>query len=83
MDQCDNWGSLGAKMTMTTVIEIVLIIAVISVATRFFIKRGQIWRSVPLIQVVSFFRTPRHSAAADFHFRHLAGFTVLLAFLLH
>ena len=40
MDQCDNWGSLGAKMTMTTVIEIVLIIAVISVAIRFFIKRG-------------------------------------------
>ena len=40
MDQCDNWGTLGAKMMMTTVIEIVLIIAVISVATRFFIKRG-------------------------------------------
>ena len=40
MDQCDNWGSLGAKMTMTTVIETVLIIAVISVAIRFFIKRG-------------------------------------------
>jgi len=40
MDQCDNWGSLGARMTMTTVIEMVLIIAVISVAIRFFIKRG-------------------------------------------
>ena len=38
-------------------------------------------RSVPLIQFVLFFGTPMHSAAVDFRFRRLAGFTVLLAFL--
>jgi len=40
MDRGDNRGSLGEKITMTTVIEILLIIAVLSVAIRFFIKRG-------------------------------------------